>query len=154
MVWDFDTEWIVNLVLYIIIVLAFIVILKVELSDLKCYNHAGEWCGLRIGRDWIRYPDEDSNEDELLDYIEVAVRHHINGIHWRRSLLAAIIISFLILYVNQRRIPWAVEWIAGIVIAFLIIYLVTLLFQQQIVVPAIKRSDKAVHILRRIYQEY
>ena len=139
-------DWIV----FVIIIVILILVIRAELQDTLCGDIDRNECGIGKGRVYFPFkPEEDDDCDTLLDKIKQTARYEINSIHWRRSAIAAAIISFISLYVLEQKIPSAIRFLTILVIAFIIIYIMLAMFQRTTSVPAVDQVDDLVNIVRQ-----
>lgn len=129
-----------DLVIYVIVILILIVVIRAELHDVCCGDIERNQCGIGKGRVYYPYkPSEDDNCDTLIYKIQQTARYEINSIHWRRSVITAVFISFISLYVLENKIPSAIRFLTVLVIAFIIIYVMLAMFQNTTTVPAVNQ---------------
>jgi len=122
-----------------------------EYRDVNCPNIFSTNCGYGMGAAYVEAKpctdnkNNNKNKDDslnvLLDKIKITAKYDINSVYWRRILIAASIVSFLILYMFSGRCPTGIEWVTAFLVTYISFYVMIVTFQYWVAKPALEQLD-------------
>ena len=128
-----------KIVVWIVIIIITIQAIRLESIQSACYNDPSYCFGMYD----IRPHPEDTPAD-LLKRIDHGNRLHTENGVWRRSWIAAVVITFLLFFALKQRFPKTKEAIITLLVSALIIYLMILHFQSHVLRPISKGLEPTI----------
>jgi hypothetical protein len=137
-----------TIIIYAISIFFFYFAIKSELKDIRCSDKEGTICGEGMGRTYyIGHPDETDDIETLLEKIRLSSIYELRTILWRKSLIVAMIISFIIIYLIKGKIPDGDEFVIGVAISYIAIYTMLNFFQNAISIPATNQLKRCIEMI-------
>lgn len=149
-----NTRKLVNIIMYVIALIVFIYVLKVDFNDWHCENPKitakGADCNDTNGypyRGSQPYPNDSCNT--LLDKIVIASHADEVSVKWRRALASAIIVVFLIFFfvVTPVSLPyWWVFYISVLVSMFALYFISNYYSFHVYSIPSLKIEESVKYL--------
>lgn len=131
-----------TIVIYAIILLILYWCFTSERKDQNCADLKNKICGPGKGRAYYNsHPVEGDDRDTLVRKLQATAKYDQLAVHWRVNMIVAIVASFIVLYITQKKFPSARDLGISVIVGFLIGYAGTLQFQHNVAVPAGKQAD-------------
>ncbi len=141
--WDWNT-----IIIYIIVICILLFALIAEYRETNCADISAEICGPGQGRAYFNSrPLPGDTKEQLLEKINQTARYDLNGIHWRRVMIKAIIYAFIISWIVGRKFPKGHVLAIIIIIIFLIGYAFRIHYQESVVKPATEQVEDITKLL-------
>jgi hypothetical protein len=141
---------IASIVIYAVLVIVVLLASYAEFRDDRCTEFGSKQCGPGLGSAYADgRPEKGDSVNDLLKKARITARYEVNSIVWRRCFIAAVISSFLVLYVSKKKIPNGLLLGACFLIVYIIFYLMTTAFQGVVSRPALAQMDKILEQLKR-----
>ena len=132
-----------EIVVWIAVIIITIGAIIMEQTQSKCYNDPAFCFGIYDIR-----PKPNDTPADLVKRIEYANRLHTEHGYWRRSWIAAVIITFLLFFALKQRFPRTKEALITIIVVVLVIYLMILHFQSHVLRPRSKGVEPTIEKLK------
>lgn len=94
-------------------------------------------------------PNRGDSFSEIIQKIKMTSKYESNSIFWRRAIIAAIVSSFLILYITNKKIPDGITMATAFLITYIIIYIMITVFQKLISSRAVNQIEELTRILEK-----
>src|SRR5680860_720934 len=105
-----------DIVIAVLVIILIVILLIIEYRDHDCIP--GKRC-----THYVLPPKKDDSPLEYIDKIERMVVSNYLYVSWRLSLLAALIVTFPVIYFMRGRLPNLIEWLVVGGLIFLSTYL-------------------------------
>lgn len=144
-----ENATIISIILYVIIAMILIFALKSERADLNCADVGQTICGPGKGRAYYNsHPVKGDSQELLIKKLVRTANYDLIAIHWRRAMIAAIIIGFSSAFISKAKLPNGQILSIHVLIAFCVIYAFDMNYQSYVVKPAMKQVDEiARHLM-------
>lgn len=128
---------------------------KMETSDLYGKGDPGKkvhktGCGASYYKGRIKDTDDWST---ILRKIRISARHDVSSVYWRRSIIFASIVSFVLLTCVLQRFPYGLELVVSVLILYLAIYFFLVYYQDTVSKHAVKQVEDATKYLEKYFQK-
>ena len=134
---------ITTIVIYVIVILIVLYAFKSEYQDQNCSDSSGKICGPGKGRAYYaNHPTPNDDREDLVKKLNRTAKYDLIAVHWRIAMIVAAIVSFVALYMIQRKFPSAKDYAILTITLFLGIYAGMMQFQSGVVKPATDQADK------------
>jgi hypothetical protein len=131
-----------TIIVYLIILLIVYWCITSESKDQNCADLQNKICGPGKGRAYYNsHPVPGDDHATLIRKLQATAKYDQLAVHWRVNMIVAVISSFVILYIVQKKFPSARDVGISIIVIFLISYAAMIQFQQGVAVPAGKQAD-------------
>lgn len=140
---------VMTIFMYIAMIVALYFAITCERQDLRCYGQKTRCKEGKVASIYGSKPKESDSPEKLLEKIRIASRHETSSVYWRRSLIFAIVIGFILLLLVNRRLPNGLELLITILILYLPLYLLFVYYQSHVSQHGVNRIRKATELLER-----
>ena len=131
-----------TIIVYAIIILIVYWCITSERQDQNCADLKNKICGPGKGRAYYNSrPEAGDDHDTLVRKLLATAKYDQVAVHWRMTMLAAIVSAFIGCYVIGRKFPSARDVGILTIVIFLVGYSATIQFQHNVAVPAGKQAD-------------
>jgi len=126
---------------------ALLAALYLERKDLYCPGIPGKE-NVHLGAAYAEgAPTEEDDFIDLLAKIRISSRYDLSSVYWRRCIIIAIVLSFLLVLVLSQRLPTPYELLASFILIYLAIYLFLVYYQENLSKPATSQVTLATQYL-------
>lgn len=126
-----DTNFLINLILYVVIIGFGLFALYYEVKDLSSAKHL----------DGTAYEKGDDAET-IKEKISQTGKYQNNIIHWRRAYLVAALSSLLLIVLIKNKAPNGIELASGFLLLYIIVYMAASIYRKNVVSGATDRIDE------------
>lgn len=138
-----------KLIFYIIVIIFIVILVVIDNRDVNCSDLSKTACGPGCGSMYYQGKLQPGDSSEtILDKINTTARYEYNTIIWRRILITAFILSFIILMIIQHKIPKPIDFLIVALIVYGGIYLWNEYGKYNITYFAVEQMDDLTQALR------
>jgi len=145
------SEFIANIVVYVIFAAILLFALKAEKADQNCADVAQTICGEGKGRAYYNSrPLPGDTKSVLLSKLVRTANYDAVSVHWRKAMIGAVISGFITSFVSSGKLPSGQSLAIHIIITFIIFYALELQFQHAVIEPATKQVSTIAALISAI----
>lgn len=142
-----------DICLYSLLGLGVIKAYTAERLDLYCPAEIKKYCKNLCGDNKGKYyekgqPKNTDNVNELLNKIKISTKCETTTVKWRRTLLLAVVITFLISLLILQRLPSGKEMFLMVFLTFMVIYFSFIYYEYHYNKYPMINIDKSVNYIR------
>jgi hypothetical protein len=131
-----------TIIIYAIILLIVYWCITSERKDQNCADLKNQICGPGKGRAYYNSrPEAGDDHDTLVRKLQATAKYDQLAVHWRVTMLVAVLTGFIGLYVVDKKFPSARSLGIVIIVGYLVGYAAMIQFQKSVATPAGKQAD-------------